>query len=118
MFDFGPRPRLPRPDPFQRLPRFLCFFGRQGIVGIDHAPGLDEHGVLVISTSDAPGMAASEPLVLELSAFGLDALKRPEPDTASKSPWVWVNVEPRPFGPQGEAKLRMQKKQTGSHVAK
>jgi|SRR5712691_9124339 len=64
-----------------------------------------ETGVTIVSTGDEPSRTAADAIVRELLALGFDAVKSPriEPDPRSL---VWVNVEPRPEGAQGEAKLR------------
>lgn len=62
-------------------------------------------GVIVASTSEAPSRAAADAIVQELSQLGFDAARSPR-TVNSKVPQIGVNVEHRPEGPQGEAKVR------------
>jgi hypothetical protein len=62
-------------------------------------------GVEVTSTANANSVAASQVLVQELKQLGFDARYKSSTQSIT-TPWVWVMVEHRPLGPQGEAKLR------------
>jgi len=62
-------------------------------------------GITVSSTGDGSSREASQALVRELLALGFDATKSPKIEE-SDAPLVWVNIEVRPEGPQGQAKLR------------
>lgn len=62
-------------------------------------------GVVIASTPDEPSRNASDAIWRELSALGYDA-STPQIDTRPMAPVVWISVEPRPQGAQGEAKLR------------
>jgi hypothetical protein len=70
-----------------------------------------ERGVVISSTEDKTSRDASNALVRELLSFGFDANKssRPAINQSTPSPTVFLSVEPRPEGPQGEAKLRAQR---------
>lgn len=68
-----------------------------------------ETGVIVVSTSQEASLKASEALVRELSALGFDVQKSATLDERPIA-LVFVNVESRPEGPQGEAKLRSKAK--------
>jgi hypothetical protein len=65
-------------------------------------------GVTVQSTKvgDAPEFALA--LIKELNDMGFDAKRQTDPpfDKDTTSPLVWVNVDARPKGPQGEYKLQ------------
>ncbi len=79
---------------------------REGPVRFGTNPPL-ETGVQVRSTMDERSTAASQSVINQLSKFGFDALRGEA--IKSDKPTVQVLVEPRPEGPQGEAKLRRQK---------
>lgn len=64
-------------------------------------------GVTVISTGDESSLKASNALVQELKQFGFDCTKSPKIESRPVH-MVFVNVESRPNGPQGVAKLRQQ----------
>jgi len=68
-----------------------------------------ETGVVVVSTGHDASIRASDAVVHELLALGFDAHKSPTVENRP-GPIVLVNVEARPEGPQGEAKLRRKKK--------
>lgn len=82
---------------------------REGPVKFGTNPPL-ERGVVVRSTSDKQSRDAANAVIHELSVRGFDAI-RGEPINNSRS-MVEIFVEPRPEGPQGDAKLRAQKKGT------
>jgi hypothetical protein len=81
---------------------------REGPVPLGTNPPI-ETGVIVVSTGEARSRAAADALVSELVSFGFDATKSPTIDDR-KVPALFINVEHRPEGAQGEAKLRAQKK--------
>jgi hypothetical protein len=61
-------------------------------------------GIEVVSTPDAKAVAAAGAIVRELGRLGFDVYFNP---TTQRPPSrVWVTVQHRPLGPQGEAKLR------------
>lgn len=64
-------------------------------------------GVTVVSTGDESSLKASNALVQELKHFGFDCTKSSKIEFRPVH-MVFVNVESRPDGPQGEAKLRQQ----------
>ena len=70
-----------------------------------HGPTVFETGVIVLSTEDEKSMKASSELVQQLTLLGFDARKSPTIERRNV-PIVIINVEARPEGPQGEAKLR------------
>jgi hypothetical protein len=72
-------------------------------------PTIVETGVVVLSTGHATSIKAADSLVRELTALGFDVRRSPKIEDRP-TPTVLVNVEARPEGPQGEAKLRKQKK--------
>ncbi len=65
-------------------------------------------GVEVLSTSDAQGISAAQAVVKELGKLGFDANFAPSEQRPQASR-VWIMVQHRPLGAQGEAKLRGQK---------
>jgi len=77
-------------------------------------------GVTVQSTNDEGARKFAALLIAELNRRGFDATRQTNPSFGNgKFPQIWVNVEPRPKGPQGEYKLRAeqvaeQKKDTNS----
>lgn len=74
---------------------------------MSEAPSI-ETGVTVISTRHESCQLAAQTLAKALNDLGFDATKR-EKIEARDAPGVIVNVEVRPEGPQGVAKLRVQK---------
>ena len=62
-------------------------------------------GVTVVGTAEAPTRAAGDAIVQEILRLGFDAVMSPKIERG-KFAQIWVNVEHRPEGPQGEAKLR------------
>jgi hypothetical protein len=66
-----------------------------------------DFGVEVTSTSDAPATAAANAIVKKLCKSGFDARFKPSTQRSQPSR-VWIMVQHRPLGPQGEAKLRQQ----------
>ncbi len=80
---------------------------REGPVNFGTNPPL-ERGVVVSSTRDNESRAAALAVMDKLSSFGFDAtIGAPIP---KEQPTVQVFVQPRPEGPQGEAKLRAEAK--------
>jgi hypothetical protein len=80
---------------------------REGPMPFGTNPPLDT-GVIVISTPDAQANKAAEALVNELTERGFDAKRDPRPDTKRNgASVVYIQVEHRPEGAQGEAKLRL-----------
>jgi hypothetical protein len=67
-----------------------------------------ERGVLVTSTDDAVSREAAAALVKAIVSLGFDAKPSSKAalHPAQPTPIVYVSVEPRPEGAQGEAKLR------------
>ncbi|MGO9589890.1 MAG: hypothetical protein ACLP3K_07580 [Candidatus Acidiferrales bacterium] len=67
-------------------------------------------GVIVQSTEDKPARDLAASLMAELNRRGFDAVKQTDPPFGKgKFPQIWVNVEPRPKGPQGEYKLQAER---------
>jgi hypothetical protein len=63
-------------------------------------------GVILQSTKDARSRALAEAIVRELTLRGFDARRQTDPPYDDRPiPQVWLNVWPRPEGPQGEFKL-------------
>jgi hypothetical protein len=77
---------------------------REGPVSLGTNPPL-ERGVIIISTGDQPSHNASDVIRNMLEEFGFDAKRQPKDDPRPNST-VFIFVESRPEGPQGEAKLR------------
>jgi hypothetical protein len=67
-----------------------------------------DFGVEVVSTSDAPAITAAHAIAEELGKVGFDAYFKPSAQRPQASR-VWITVQHRPLGAQGEAKLRGQK---------
>jgi hypothetical protein len=79
---------------------------REGPVPLGTNPPI-ERGVTVVSTGDEASHKASEAIRHELSHLGFDSVQRPQ-DDPRKSSVVFIIVEHRPEGAQGEAKIRKQ----------
>ena len=62
-------------------------------------------GISIASTDDKSGMDASQTLVRALLSLGFDVVKNPKTEVREASE-VLVNIEVRPQGPQGTAKIR------------
>jgi hypothetical protein len=77
---------------------------REGPVSLGTNPPL-ERGVIIISTGDQTSHSASDEIRNILEGFGFDATRQPKDDPRPNS-MVFILVEHRPEGPQGEAKLR------------
>src|ERR1035438_9449745 len=69
-------------------------------------------GVVVSSTGEKANEEAADALVAAISSLGFDCTKSPRPVIREQhlSPTVFVMIEPRPEGPQGNAKLRAEAK--------
>lgn len=68
-----------------------------------------ETGVIVQTTKDDRSRSLANAIVRELTVRGFDAMRQTDPPfDPNPTPQVWVNVEPRPDGPQGEFKLAAQ----------
>lgn len=66
-------------------------------------------GVIVQSTRDDRSRSLADAIIRELTQRGFDASRQGDPRfDPNPVPQVWVNVEPRPDGPQGEFKLAAQ----------
>lgn len=64
-------------------------------------------GVVVVFTDDPPSHELADAISTLLRASGFDAVSRKnEPPAQPIAPQVWVNVESRPQGAQGEYKLQ------------
>jgi hypothetical protein len=64
-------------------------------------------GVVIQSTDDDAARKFATLLIAELNRRGFDATRQTDPPfQAAKFPQIWVNVEPRPKGSQGEYKLQ------------
>jgi len=67
-------------------------------------------GVIVQSTKDEQSRSLANAIIQELTKRGFDATRQSGPPfDPNPIPQVWVNVNPRPDGPQGEFKLAAQK---------
>lgn len=66
-------------------------------------------GVEVQSTKHEASRQLADAIIHELTVRGFDAIRQKEPPfDPNPAPQVWVNVNPRPEGPQGEFKLTLQ----------
>jgi hypothetical protein len=71
-------------------------------------------GVRVQSTGDDRSRQFANAIIHELTIRGFDAARQTDPAfDPNPIPQVWVNVDPRPDGPQGEFKLAAQKSASG-----
>lgn len=72
-----------------------------------------ETGIVISSTEDKPSRDASDALLSGISSLGFDVKKssRAALKLQNPPPTVFVMVEPRPQGPQGDAKIRAQQTQ-------
>ena len=78
---------------------------REGPVPVGTNPPL-ERGVYIVTTADEESRRRSALLAKELNALGFDSIVSDNIDRRSTVPTIYVWVEPRPEGPQGEAKTR------------
>jgi hypothetical protein len=81
-------------------------------------------GVTVSSAKDERSRSLADAIVRELTSRGFDATRGEDnPPKDERRPIVWIKVNPRPEGPQGEYKLQAErdakakKKQTQSNQA-
>jgi hypothetical protein len=73
-------------------------------------------GVIVQSTKDNAALKFAASVIAELTRRGFDASKQTDPPFGEgKFPQIWVNVEPRPKGPQGEYKLQTEREATAKN---
>jgi hypothetical protein len=64
-------------------------------------------GVVIQSTKAPAAIDLAEALIKELTSRGFDAKRQTDPPFDDKpGPIIWVTVQPRPRGPQGEYKLQ------------
>ena len=76
-------------------------------------------GVIVQSTKDQRSRSLADSIIKELNSRGFDARRQTNPPFDDKPmPQVWVNVEPRPEGPQGEFKLQAEREAKTKKTAK
>jgi hypothetical protein len=70
-----------------------------------------ETGVVIQSTKAPAAIEFAEALIKQLNSRGFDAKRQTDPpfDEKTTEPVIWVNVEPRPKGPQGEYKLQAER---------
>jgi hypothetical protein len=69
-----------------------------------------ETGVTVQSTKDDRSRQLADAIIHELTVRGFDAVRQTDPPfDPNPAPQVWVYIEPRPDGPQGEFKLATQR---------
>jgi hypothetical protein len=67
-------------------------------------------GVVIVYTDDVPSHELADAISMLLVDCGFDAISRKnEPPPKPIAPQVWVNVESRPQGAQGEYKLKAHK---------
>ncbi len=88
------------------VPPFSVISGRMvGTFGDPLRPPVT--GVFVTASNDSGGLELADSLVRELTARGFDAVRQtdPPPDKNIRE-HIWVDVESRPEGPQGEYKLQ------------
>lgn len=81
---------------------------REGPVPVGTNPPL-ERGVFIVTTADVESRRRAGLLAKELNGLGFDSVVSGNIDRRSTIPTVYIWVEPRPEGPQGEAKVRAQK---------
>ncbi len=97
--------RVSEPQPILKI--------REGPVPLGTNPP-PETGVIITSTGDEAALHASAALSRELLALGFDAVNPPRVDKRAESV-IFIYIEPRPRGPQGDAKLRAQHKTKQRH---
>ena len=67
-------------------------------------------GVDVTATKDDRSHSLADAVVRELNSLGFDATRGEDnPPKAELRPIIWIMVEPRPEGPQGEYKLQVER---------
>jgi hypothetical protein len=82
----------------------------EGPVALGTNPPL-KTGVIIVNTENEASRHAADAVLHELLALGFDATKRIQVDQ-HHGPIVFINVEHRPEGAQGEARLRALKSRT------
>lgn len=76
-------------------------------------------GVVIQSTKHEGARKFAELMVSELNQRGFDAVRQTDPPFDDKPlPQIWINVEPRPKGPQGEYKLQAEREAKAKKQAK
>jgi hypothetical protein len=76
-------------------------------------------GVILQSTKDERSRLLADAIIRELHLLGFDASRRTDPPFDDRPvPQVWINVEPRPEGPQGEYKLQPAETKNNSKTPK
>lgn len=77
-------------------------------------------GVILQSTRVSPAPEFADALIKELTSRGFDAKRQTDPpfDETVKAPVIWINVEPRPKGPQGEYKLQAEREANATNRTK
>jgi hypothetical protein len=102
-----------------RAAGLMCF--SPGLEIVSNIPRLDgpiaeaPTGIDISTTEDSEAREAGKVLYSQLQAFGFDVSPpriSPAPNSKPRASQMWVMVLARPEGPQGEAKLRMQKAKT------
>jgi len=69
-----------------------------------------ETGVVIQSTKAPAAIEFAKALISELTSRGFDAKRQTDPPFDDKAePIIWVMVQPRPKGPQGEYKLQAER---------
>jgi hypothetical protein len=75
-------------------------------------------GVVIQSTKAPAAIEFAKALIKELNSRGFDAKRQTNPPFEDKpSPVIWVNVESRPRGPQGEFKLQAEREAKAKNAA-
>jgi len=76
-------------------------------------------GVTINSTPDSRAREMGDAVSSELHSFGYDATVEPKREPArGKFSIIWVTVEARPEGPQGEYKLQVEREAKAKNAAK
>ncbi len=78
-----------------------------------------ETGVRIQCTKYPSACEFADAFIKELTSRGFDAHRQTDPpfDDKVKAPVIWVNVEPRPKGPQGEYKLQAEREAKAKNKA-
>lgn len=82
--------------------------GYPGLIALGTNPPL-ARGVVITSTADKHSQQAADGIRDDVASLGFDCTRSPTADPRP-TPTVFVSVEPRPEGPQGEAKLKTRQK--------
>jgi len=79
-----------------------------------------ETGVRIQCTKYPSACEFADALIKELTSRGFDAHRQTDPpfDDKVQGPVIWVNVEPRPKGPQGEYKLQAEREAKAKNSTK